>query len=196
MKQMNFNAIEVLPSLLDKSCSQTIRKAWDVVAEHKPYYNKPKPPKYKVGEVVELVWDKDSKCEVCFCKRTGMPLLDDCGMCVDCVGTEEYRETMVFCDSFNKHLGKVKITEVFKIEMQIIDSSVYNIYFPDHHLNCGGLKESNIINLAKRDGFRDIGGLSAGNLPTAIEQMFKYLDKMYDLSQPKEFYVYRFNWIS
>ncbi|KKL13908.1 hypothetical protein LCGC14_2521070 [marine sediment metagenome] len=30
---------------------------------------------------------------------------------------------------------------------------------------------------------------------TKVEQMFQTLDKLYDLSQAKEFYVYRWKWL-
>ena len=51
--------------------------------------------------------------------------------------------------------------------------------------------------LAKREGFRDIVTVKSPNVKmksSAAEQMFKILDKKYDLSSPKTFYVYRFKW--
>ncbi len=34
------------------------------------------------------------------CKKSKLPILDDCGMCVDCVGTEEIRESQLYCESY------------------------------------------------------------------------------------------------
>ncbi len=78
MKQLPFDWIEVLPSLLNKTKTTTARKAWndkatcfwcnkkfkDLVKHTKRVheevlprsYDYEKPPKYEVGEIVELVW--------------------------------------------------------------------------------------------------------------------------------------------
>ena len=48
---------------------------------------------------------------------------------------------------------------------------------------CKAWKYGKPEDLAKRDGF------------VSAKEMFKTLDKMYDLSNPKQFYVYRWEWL-
>ncbi len=253
MKALNFSVKEILPSLLNKSKTQTIRPAWKDIdlqkeigvfrkqfieknveepkiikmsvntrnalysesmkkikgwgsgANQKTIYgmqiiDKPnilgfilhslkhqeqyfiepkKPPCFKVGEEVEIKWKKESKYES-FCRRCGgenlimsVPALK-CYLCEDCKYRMEY--------PFNKHLGTAEITEVFKIEMSKTMSGYHLTDWQkgvcSHHGTMSYCED-----LAKRDGF------------SSAEQMFKTLDKMYDLSQPKQFYVYRWGWL-
>lgn len=85
-------------------------------------------------------------------------------------------------------------TEVFKIEINKITE-----FYKDTFFIRG--KDVDKEDLAKRDGFRDeaINAFVESEPPpptfiSAAEQMFKYLDKAYDLSQAKEFFVYRWCW--
>ncbi len=93
--------------------------------------------------------------------------------------------------------GTVEITEVFKIKMKkrpkgisprynAFKLSTTSLYFEGVHLFYGDdlIKIQKFEeDLAKKDGFN------------SAEQMFKTLDKMYDLSSPKEFWVYRWKWL-
>jgi len=200
-KAINFTAIEVLPSLLDKSKTQTIRPAWKEIpikkdiATHIPptrnsiirgTYGKDnwitlinKPPRFKVGDKVRLMWTGNIH------NLYGKSPITPC-------------------------LGTVEITEVFKIEMrqsgEDLEVKSYRVYFIGKKLDahycfdkkCHG--SDAIIDLAKRDGFRDgvipinEGVMGRYSPETAAEQMFKYFDKNYDLSSSKQFYVYRFKW--
>jgi len=148
----------------------------------------PKPPKYKVGDVVDMVWDLENK-EEWFCKRHGNPIMTkfsnldkdfkidymyaknfrfgkECG-CTPPVIYHEMQREMFDYIFFNKNLGKIKITEVFKIEMD-----KFSIKRLDKRLY-------SVTQLAQRDGLKD------------WPELKNYIDKKYDLSTPKEFYVYR-----
>ncbi len=197
MKTINFSIKEILSSLLDKSKTQTIRPAWkdklkcfwcdDIVKDLVIHVKKKhpnliarsydllgKPLRFKVGDKVKLYWKQRSKYTQ-FCKKCGSHKLRiiapaiECFLCLDCKYEMEY--------PIIKVLGTVEITEVFKIEV--------------NKTRLDDMKEHYFIrtpfvvskeNLAKRDGFK------------SAEDMFKTLDKMYDLSSPKEFYVYRWKW--
>ena len=211
MKTINFSVKEILPSLLDKSKLQIIRPAWkeklnnsladpDIIIVNTKFKDIPynewneKPPRFKVGEKVKIMWDQESKYDW-FCKHCGEAKHLDKRISTDkkigdvlkrvCLN---YRATSK--DYFNKTLGTVEITEVFKMEV----SKEGNEF--DAHTAVGGHDgfdsfylipgykgyEKAIKDLAKKDGF------------SSAEQMFKVLDQMYDLSSPKEFYVYRWKW--
>lgn len=192
MKTINFSVVEILPSLLNRTKQQTIRPAWEEDKSLKPIadeinkkiiqkiepkaklvFNKDKLPHFKVGDKVKLFWKQRSKDNL-FCEKCGFALGScECGVKPT---TKKY---------FNKHLGTAEITEVFKIEIHKYydgDSKkiVYFILKPKY----GTLTKQEEKDLAKRDGF------------SSTEQMFQTLDKMYDLSTPKQFYVYRWRWQS
>ena len=182
MKALNFSCIEILPSLLDKSKTQTIRPAWkeelDMTKQRiepdTEEFNKlviplklvEKPAKYKVGEEVKLYWNQRIKYKR-FCKKCGAWMYDvgDCLICSNRFG-------------FNKLLGTGIITEVFKIEMDKGDC------FQETGIHCIECWTGNqCIDLAKRDGFK------------SVKEMVQILDNMYDLSKPKEFWIYRWKYI-
>ena len=174
MKTLNFTAKEILPSLLDKSKTQTIRKAWIGKASYiKPIYSKQKTqtnfnkvPKFKVGDKVDIVWDEKSKYT---------DFYKDNGKRSSFGEHTANNETL----TFNKNLGTVKITEVFKIEMRITNG--FNIIdwvdtkSPKFSKRC--------VELPQRDGFKN------------SQDMFKWFDKKYELDKPKEFWVYRWKWL-
>ena len=152
MKILNFSVVEILPALLDKSKTQTIRPAFKD--------NKEKPARFKVGEKVKLMWKQRSKRKL-FCKKCGY----NCFQVKNKI-TEK-------CDGttfFKKKLGIVEITEVFKIEMWT-GNDVPLIT---------GYKLKGTYKLARRDGFKDL---------------FNWFHKKYDLSEPKQFWVYRWKWL-
>ena len=187
LKTLNFTAKEVLPSLLNKSKVQTIRPAWKTemvpdeksdgtLMEEERIVNKP--PKFKVGEEVELVWNKDSKYDI-FCELCGNGMKEK-----EFTGGLNYpfcKKCDHFSDSvcFNKILGKAKITKVFKIEIFKPERST------TYYRVIGEDKLFDIIfnDIAKKDGFK------------SREEMFNYLDKKYGLDKPKEFWVYRYKWL-
>lgn len=252
MKFINFSVVEILPSLLDRNKTQTIRPAWktnfdffkevikkekikgwklrktegkeglvlfkskevllgkdcslDIVLHEiahiltpgkhhytvefneqferlKNKYSYEKPPRFKVGEKVQIMWKQRNKCKL-FCPR---PNRDGtlCGMGID-VGCMIHG-ILPYDEPFPKKLGEVEITEVFKIEMSkgklikyhIQDMSIKHKHFGHPTFNQAGEEE-----LAKLDGFK------------SIEDMFKWFDKQYDLSTPKQFWVYRWRWLN
>src|SRR3990167_7295611 len=87
---------------------------------------------------------------------------------------------------FNKLLGEVEITEVFKIEMlreRSEDSTSGFINHLTYDLTNIHLPFPASETLAKRDGFK------------SSKEMFEIIDKMYDLASPKTFWVYRWKWL-
>ena len=209
MKSINNSCIEVLPSLLDKSKDQTIRPAWETTdisdgQKHKidskliisqvnlkesgykqSVVTTEKPARYKVGDKVKLYWNKDSKYEI-FCSKCGNQRQKDSkgditeGFWVKCDTCGYGKKT------FDKLLGNVEITDIFKIKLgrDSIKIKDYYIYFLRTNIgrcNWGSAKKI-VDDFAKLDGFK------------SAEDMFPTLDKMYDLSKPKEFWVYRWKW--
>ena len=178
MKTLSFSAVEILPSLLNKSKTQTIRlrkygniKHFD--KDREKYFNPP--PRFKVGEEVQLMWKQRSKW-IKFCKVCGSHITGYRGVALWCSNKQcvTYEKELKM---FHKLLGKVKITEVFEIEMKSTNGfgtilhkkeDGWYAWFPNL-----------INNLAKRDGFE------------SAEELFRWFDKQYNLSSPKQFYVYR-----
>jgi len=156
-----------------------------------------KPPRFKVGEEVKLMWNQRSKYQW-FCRECGGGID---GYVTTFEGVNVFRHNglhecimknqvndfldLVFSDNsvFNKLLGTAKITEVFKIKIfkkkeTGIAEADYEIYWMDKKIKCNW-PWGDIEELAKRDGFK------------SAEDMFSHFDKNYDLSIPKEFWVYR-----
>jgi hypothetical protein len=180
MNTINFSVVEILPALLDKTKTQTIRKAWKLEPlKYKHVYpnglesNKlivEKPARFKVGEKVLIAWtgNMDYLNQLCSNPRQNI--------------VANLKEFL---------FGEAEITEVFKITMinekYCEDrATILDIYIEgkEHRLprfhNANG--ESN-RSLALRDGFE------------TWQDMWKCFDKMYDLSTPKEFWVYRWRWL-
>ncbi len=121
MKTLNFSVVEKLPSLLNKSCSQTIRPAWNILkgtpATFSGKFSKKmvrlmeKPPRFSPKDQVSLYWNQRSKYEG-FCRDCGLgrwnPPMNKC------------RECDLPTPWFGKYLGTVEIVEVFKIEIERI----------------------------------------------------------------------------
>jgi len=205
MKTINFSAVEVLPSLLNKTKQQTIRPAWKSIWGVAPSveFTESKQPRFKVGDEVKLMWNEKSKAE--WFDRTKGEGLD----------IKQIKPDFK-CMCFNKLLGTATITEVFEIEMSRIkrgwrcksykeyeakwmdenampvetDMPVEYIINTPITVNPIGQIESGRFEinnrfldiLAERDGFK------------SAEEMFEWFDKNYDLSKPKKFLVIRWRW--
>lgn len=119
MKTLSFGAVEILPSLLDKTKTQTIRPAWrKLTPKEKTFLRNPsirKTPRFKVGEKVRLYWKqgatpKDSW----FCKN--------CGKIVELYEGLWYHEVPCIKaikeqEAFPKILGEGVILSIKEIEM-------------------------------------------------------------------------------
>jgi len=178
MQVLNFTATQILPSLLKffetkgkEGKNQTIRKAWrdikqrgviDVVGISGEKFGKIvtkqyiKPPPHKVGEELELQWDRDNKDKV-FCKVCGngenhknhilTQLIFGVQQYSACV---DFKNMVPYQNWFNKTLGIVKVTAVFKIEM-----NNQEIIANELNSNVPILLDTSVKNdLAKRDGFK------------------------------------------
>lgn len=134
MKILSFSAVEVLPALLNRTKTQTIRplfceNCWqgnippfeDVMSKCPPDWHK---THFKVGEKVKLYW-KQRSIYKWFSIFDGSPLIDDKGL--------EPERTLFF----PKLLGEAEITEVFEMWM----GKSYSIKIDEYK------------DLAKRDGF-------------------------------------------
>ncbi len=226
LKILNFSVLEILPALLDKSKTQIIRKSWKewnlqdcMISENGVI---PLEPRFKVGEEVKILWKNKSKFEW-FCRYCGGGInakiktlygekvfetsgLHTCGkkpeIDINVVAEHFINKVPFQSDVFNKHLGNVKITEVFKIEVKYDKKKLEKLTINTEELRFKSWQEKVdwVEDLAKRDGFRDdqkikvehSGYMLSPN--TATQKMFKTLDKMYDLKQAREFWVTRFKW--
>ena len=224
MKAINFNAIEILPALLSRKKVQMIEPDWKEVRcidglgnmqsgidkkgfyvdgtvekEHQEFIGKP--PRFKVGEQVKLRWKQKSK-YLWFTRNDGK------GKTLWINPPDPIPKEV-----FSSVLGTAEITEVFKIEMnkyfaqipaQMMDEdsppklSTHRQYSRVHfkgldwenNFRPGSeliIDNSNLVsfckNLAKSEGF------------PSVEVMFTYFDKKYDLTNPKQFWVYRWKWL-
>jgi len=125
-----------------------------------------------------------------FCKHCGkgIPILE--GNVLDnCFCDYPHKDYPL--DTFHKFLGTAEITEVFKIEMF---KKQYGPALPGFEVDCDkwnnflpfGMSDEYapmLSELAKLDGFK------------SAEDMFKWFDEKYDLSKPKQFWVYRWKWL-
>jgi len=182
MKIISFSAVEILPALLNKTKTQTIRPAWKYVKVLDTGYEaiREKPARFKVGDKVKLVWKQRSPKNSWFCSICGrqqVPLIDSSHtpMHPHLFHYMNPNKTM-----FHKILGTATITEVFKIEMRQ-EGKRYWVIYPSDIPSVNGIAKIDEENseLAKRDGFK------------SAKEMFKWFNKHYDLSQPKSFWVYR-----
>lgn len=133
MKILNFSCVEKLQKLLFKECSQTIRPArgrWT--------YEKERPPRFKVGERVQLMWNQRSKATL-FHKEDGTPYKG--------VIPLDYMDDIILSSQglFRKKIGEGIITKVFKIELQLQGKTTFLKYYYSGE------------ELAKRDGFNSVG---------------------------------------
>jgi len=167
MKQLNFNDKRILKSLLDKTKTTTIRKAWNGVPTRLAVYDYyrhediDKPCKYKVGEIVEAVW-------------TG----DEDSIEVDC-GTH--------LDYYSKNLGKVKITKIEKIEIYKEQHEMFDMFMITKGNAKIGYRKPGIperTTLSDSEGFRD------------YQEMFEFLEEYSDgLKEAKPFWLITMEWI-
>lgn len=167
---LSFSAMEILPGLLNRTKTQTIRLLFGK-------------PRFYVGRKIKLYWKQRSKAKW-FNAQTGEEISDInkpvgktfriLEMKHNFDGTSE---ALVTDDTiiFQKLLGEAEITEVFEI---LLDkngarrngASAYG----------AGI---NLVEIIRQDGF------SNGR------EMFAWFDKKYDLSTPKKFVVYRWRWL-
>lgn len=185
MPALSFSAMEILPALLSHKKTQTMRPLFKKVKipigceKGKPIkfrdgfvYRK---PRLKVGDIVTLYWKQRSK---------GLRFCSKCGEATIYKGEREPGLKCLGAKEFPKLLGKVKITEVFEIEMVRTGKLEWEISGGDHYATYNansndGMDCEWISKLAKKDGF------------SHCYKMFKWFDKAYDLSTPKRFAVYR-----
>jgi len=200
MKIINFTATEILPSLLDKSKTQTIRPAWkDIIG--KPQKDKlgsnitatfstteERPPRFVVGDKVKLEWTGS---------YTALQLAKGIGMHDRVLGTVEINE--VFKIEMNTNFGKYGITHtnldaMIRIMKKGYEKEAALSYFMQELAVKDGFgytgKRSNTIACFPEKGY----SLSYESHPTPKEMMFKYFDKNYDLSMAREFWTYRWVW--
>jgi hypothetical protein len=176
MKAISFSAVEILPALLSREKTQTIRPAM-IEIKYKDVEDNAiaSLPRFKPYEQVQIIWkQRTSPKGAKFCRHCGLEEREI-----------EYRpgehDRMIRTDMwFPKILGTVEITEVFQIEMgkdRVKVPIEGRLYLSDRK------NEYNTLFLARLDGFE------------TSRQMFLWFDRYYDLSQPKRFWVYRWKWV-
>lgn len=198
MKALNFTAVEILPSLLDRSKTQTIRSAWKIMSVDKQLVSgqwesqayEEKKPRFKVGDEIKIFWNQRSKHKK-FCKICGKEsnhfnhiykttfLNKKSKIILACINTKNMNSHENW---FNKLLGTGKITEVFEIEMGLGKYKDREMYYIEYIGQEPESREYYNEPIAKLDGFQN------------ADDMFFYFDNTYDLSNPKRFYVYRWQW--
>lgn len=218
MKILNFTCIEKLPSLLNKNCSQTIRRAWKEIIVSKDSKKKKdkdileitgesglhkykltekidKSARYEVGEIVRIMWKQRSKFHY-FCRHCGIGLgiVSPWGKCKTC-------KTKMIQSEGNKHwfldrMGIIEITEVFKLTMEKGEGYKILTEYSEgvHNTPLGKFKRrtrSNNILKSKETWVKELAKLDGFKSP---EDMFKTIDKMYYLSSSKNFWVYKWKW--
>jgi len=217
IKAINFSAVEVLPSLLSKKKTQTIRPAWKskkikMVKEFYPQFAKTdgknlsvygqaemqtieledidKPARFKVGEKVKLFWNKRSKHKM-FCVESGEHA--EKGFCK----THHLRTIMSpvgpglvkGCKIFGKVLGEAKITEVFQIEIGKEDVEIG--YWIKSALFNGVFTYDGDSKKEWRRSMKITNRLAKKDGFKNADDMFVWFDKRYDLQVPKKFWVTR-----
>jgi hypothetical protein len=199
VKILNFSCVEILPALLGRSKTQTIRPAWKVkdLGEDKdmPFGIRlegtyEKPARFKVGEKIQIAWkSRGTPKGQIFCWHHGNPFKSvigsgqDLGIAKPCGCIMSSMLMKAILDksanglyqglTFPKVLGTAEIVEVFKIKLGKTEGEL-----PWYSNYDSALLEQ----IAKKDGFED------------AEEMFKWFDEHYNLSSPKEFWVYRWKW--
>ncbi len=220
MKVLSFSAVEILPALLDKSKTQTIRPAWEKgtiknldTGKMMGGFVKPKLARFKVGEKEQVMWkQRTSPKDSWFCKTCGELLTRQEEMVGDIYGHKgdypscSFSVTKVLLDSigdnwkrpdctfFPKILGIVESTDIFKIEFGIADFdriSLFNVKFPDGQDIVMDAHHPRVTELAERDGFQK----PPGDGQDASNPMFEYFGTNYDLKEDKPFWVYRYKWV-
>lgn len=202
MKVLNFSAVEILPKLLSKEKTQTIRPAWNSKLNTFVEGMEPeKPARFKVGERVQIHWkSRTSPKEAVFCKHCGKFIFSEVHIdkgitkftCENsCFSFDELTlslpnhstEKELERHSFFKKLGEAEITDVFKIEMGVCPYHKKKLgrHFYVNFDKFGKFLETQET-LAKLDGFKD------------PKEMTNWFDEHYDLSNPKIFWVYRYLW--
>ena len=204
LKVLNFTALEVLPALLSKMKTQTIRKGWENISiSHKGVKafggiigkTVEKPARFKVGEKIKLMWNQRSKYNW-FCKGCGKGFAEGIMLTVTLknLAYEHAEKNPKKCFTgrylfFPKVLGVVEMLAVFQIEMRkdrfgyvlsCVSTKVSNLYGVPVIKNQSDKSEAVIV---EKDGFK------------SDADMFAYFDKHYDLQVPKKFWVYRWRWL-
>jgi len=214
---------------------KVIAKQYPPAKKVKLIFTREKPPRFKVGDEVKLIWNQRSKYR-CFCRKCGKGLLaldsvQSCEHFFPFDPTEKVKLNINNIDkyTFYKTLGTGVITEVFKIKIGKIDLPAipehYYIYFGDWITSklekrwgskvdegrdeiiyngcgvCGYPKLTDTCPVCSNhiDGkferkLRYYEALAKDDGVEGADQMFAYLDKAYDLSESRPFYVDRWDW--
>ena len=192
MSALSFSCTEILESLLNHKKVQTIRPLTD------------SKPRLKVGDICKIYWkQRTSPKGSIFCRENGL-IIDNwdvvCGdgCCSEGWCKEHYPKKIEYlqsgCSQFPKLMGEVKITNISIIEFlrEDLGGNKYSITarsvkttnpLSDNIIWVKDTNPMNLPGLAERDGFK------------SAQDMFKWFDNKYDLSQPKRFVAYRWKWL-
>lgn len=217
MKPIPFSAVEILPALLDKTKTQTIRPLfktitgktvtdlhhraeWHLKKGYRVFnYNTPTEgipinasnrelntadvetkPRLKVGEQARLYWKQRGTPTISvFCRECGVRIS---GMVSNGLGYKSHTPCGHWNKPFKKIFGEVEITEVFEIEMHKI--KIKNAVWGHKLIGIDRMLKfsERHIEIPKRDGFDH------------YESLFLWFNMKYNLSAPKRFVVYRWEW--
>jgi len=197
-RPINFTAIEILPALLDKSKTQTIRPLFKIEwlkrnplkPQDKEGVMHKKEPRFKVGDKAKLYWKMRSKdWWHCACGKFSIQsskIAKEAHTLPPLAATTH----SIACSNkiFPKLLGEVEIIEVFEIKMSHLPENGWRMSMPNlkigHDIDTQENNIKFIQDIFQKDGFKE------------LMQFFTWFDKKYNLSTPKRFAVYRWKWLS
>jgi len=146
----------------------TIRPGFDKEGKSKPAY-------YKEGETLKACWKHRMSAKQ-FCSVCGNYMINPTGIDLHCKDYDCKGQTSGN-PCFAKYQGQIKITKIEGLEF---GKNKDGFFIRDKEF--GYWAKSNIEDVAWMDGFKD------------IDQMFQYFDKNYDLTKPKLFWRYQYEY--
>ena len=208
MKILNFTATEILPSLLDKSKTQTIRPAWSkksvITIKHKTTPKEFKKfkkileninknniivsPDYDVETLFKPPrFNVDQEIKLMWNQRSQYKWF--CRTCGKKVAKE--RDTNKRChncycephpSTWDKYYFNFNKTLGTAEITEVFEIEMYKSNCASWIKPCKGYYVPD-LNIWEKDGF------------SSEEEMFAWFDKAYDLRSPKKFHVYRWKWL-
>lgn len=224
MKVLSFSATEVLPALLDRSKTSTIRPLFCNLT----YCQNPTTmskcnhkPRFKVGEKAQIMWKQRSPKGSWFCKKCGShnsnwinfgPSAGATGMCRICKWEYPLYKTKEGIKSSIKRkmqLMRRGTTSEYectpspffpKILGTVEITEVFEIEMGRNDEIYYGFYMGYCVEKKTKDGMKMFKKWAVCDLAKkdgfkSAKDMFKWFDKNYDLSKPKRFAVYRWRWL-
>lgn len=189
MKTLSFSVVEILPALLDRTKTQTIRVN--------------RMARFKVGDKVRLYWKQRSSFKY-FCRTCGesVPIQDEKfyeTLDVNIVPPPHCKESR---GVFHKLLGEVEITDVFEIKMYYNQNKKellmsYFVFSDKMKIKAENSKIVGVdvepinVNILEKDFWKLDGFKSYEDFKKFFTSKYIFVDDKI----PKQFMVYRWKWL-